>query len=74
MLKGNEDKNAKRYEVVVGESIEELVRLVNLKTKFGWECVGGICYCKDAKAIYPYGNNSICDYYCQSIVKKSKKF
>jgi hypothetical protein len=33
-----------RYEVVEASSIEDLVRLVNLKTKNGWLSLGGMVY------------------------------
>lgn len=37
-------KSRQLYEVVSATSILELVKLVNLKTKNGWQCIGGVCY------------------------------
>lgn len=32
------------YSIVEAKTVNELVRLVNLKTKNGWNCIGGMCY------------------------------
>jgi hypothetical protein len=59
-------KSKVRYDIVQGKTPEELVRLVNLKTRFGWEIAGGMTYVPDnidkiTKELYPY---------CQSVIKK----
>jgi len=38
------DNLVQRYEVVEGKTVQELVRLVNLKTKNGWSISGGMVY------------------------------
>lgn len=53
------------YYIVEAKSTNDLVRLVNLKTKAGWNVVGGIVYaptnfCKISGEIYPF---------CQSLVR-----
>lgn len=58
-----------RYDVVEAKSINDLVRLVNLKTKAGWNVVGGIVYsptnfCNGSGEIYPF---------CQTVIKVEYK-
>ncbi len=52
-----------------GKTVEELVRLVNLKTKNGWKLIGGVVYaptnfCPMDSTYYPF---------CQSVFKLEKK-
>lgn len=60
-------KSKVRYDIVQAKTPEELVRLVNLKTRFGWEIAGGMTIAPDNKDkttgdLYPY---------CQSVFRKS---
>ena len=53
------------YTIVEAKSINDLVKLVNIKTKAGWLTQGGMCYCQNNlceadSAYYPY---------CQSIYR-----
>lgn len=65
---GNSVKDTKviqRYEIVEAKTVNDLVRLVNLKTKAGWFVEGGVTYaptniCLANGEIYPF---------CQSITK-----
>lgn len=53
------------YTIVEAKSINELVKLTNIKTKAGWLTQGGMCYCP----------NNLCEAdsqyypYCQSIYR-----
>jgi hypothetical protein len=56
------------YTVVEAKSVNDLVRLTNMKTKQGWFCLGGICntpanYCESDTSPYPY---------CQSMYRMEK--
>ena len=56
------------YSVVEAKSVNELVRLTNLKTKQGWNCLGGMCYaplniCEADSQSYQF---------CQSIYRMEK--
>jgi hypothetical protein len=56
------------YSVVEAKSVNELVRLTNLKTKNGWNIQGGMCYapnnfCEADSQSYPF---------CQSIYRMEK--
>lgn len=56
------------YTVVEARSINDLVKLTNMKTKDGWNFLGGMCHCpnnfceSDSKT-YPY---------CQSMYRQEK--
>lgn len=57
-----------RYEIVEARSIEDLIRLVNLKTKADWTCLGGMIYtptnfCFLTRDAYPF---------CQTIIRFEK--
>lgn len=65
---GNEDEVIQIYTIVEAKSINELVKLTNLKTKAGWICIGGMCYtpnnvCEADQHTYPY---------CQSMYRMEK--
>lgn len=64
--KAQKPKTVQRYEIVQGKTINDLVRLVNLKTKFGWTACGGI--------VHTPGNFSDLDsstyFYCQGMIKR----
>jgi len=56
------------YTVVEAKTINELVKLTNIKTKLGWICLGGMChtpnnYCEADSSCYPY---------CQSMYRMEK--
>jgi hypothetical protein len=57
-----------RYEIVEASSIQDLVRLVNLKTKNGWLSLGGMAYaptnfCVLTGEVYPF---------CQTVTRFEK--
>lgn len=63
------DDVVQRYEIVEGKTVQELVRLVNLKTKNGWTIAGGMVYAPTNFApldseYYPF---------CQSVFKIERK-
>lgn len=56
------------YSIVEAKSINELVKLTNLKTKMGWNLLGGMCHtpnnlCEADSQVYPY---------CQTIYRMEK--
>jgi len=56
------------YSIVEAKSINELVKLTNLKTKTGWNLLGGMCHtpnnlCEADSQFYPY---------CQTIYRMEK--
>lgn len=51
------------YTIVEAQSIIDLVRLTNLKTKKGWKCLGGMCFISLPNIEYPF---------CQSMYKMGK--
>jgi hypothetical protein len=56
------------YTIVEAKTINELVRLTNMKTKNGWNLIGGIChtpnnFCETDSQVYPY---------CQSMYRFEK--
>ncbi len=63
------DDLVQRYEIVEGKTVQELVKLVNLKTKNGWTVIGGVVYaptnfCPMDSQYYPF---------CQSVFKVERK-
>lgn len=52
-----------RYDIIQARSAEELVRLVNIKTKQGWECQGGVSQGNVLEKDYPF---------CQAIVRAAE--
>lgn len=57
------------YSVVEAKSVNELVRLTNLKTKQGWNCLGGMCHTPHNICEADSQNYS----YCQSIFRMEPK-
>jgi len=56
------------YTVVEAKTVNELVKLTNLKTKNGWNCLGGMCYapnnfCESDSQTYAF---------CQSMFRMEK--
>ena len=62
-----------QYDIIQAKTPEELIRLVNLKTKFGWKCQGGMVHTPENTVTLPRIDtlpNRIEVYaYCQSVVK-----
>lgn len=63
------DDVVQRYEIVEGKTVQELVKLVNIKTKNGWAISGGMVYvptnfCPIDSDYYPF---------CQTIYKVEYK-
>ncbi len=50
----NKGKLYQRYDIVRAKTIDELVRLVNIKTKQGWECLGGHSQGNVLEKDYPF--------------------
>lgn len=51
------------YTIVEAQSVVDLVRLTNLKTKKGWKCLGGMCFISLHGTEYPF---------CQSMYRMDK--
>lgn len=56
------------YTIVEAKSVNDLVKLVNIKTKQSWICLGGMCYtpnnvCESDQNNYPY---------CQTMYRMEK--
>lgn len=51
------------YTIVEAQSVVDLVRLTNLKTKKGWKCLGGMCFISLSGTEYPF---------CQSMYRMDK--
>lgn len=51
------------YTIVEAQSVVELVKLTNLKTKKGWKCLGGMCFISLHGTEYPF---------CQSMYRMDK--
>lgn len=58
-----ENKLTYIYTIVEAQSVVDLVRLTNLKTKKGWKCIGGMCFISLPDTRYPF---------CQSMYKMDK--
>jgi hypothetical protein len=61
-----------QYDIVQGKTPEELIRLVNLKTKFGWKCLGGMVHTPTNREQPPSPPSSArleVYAYCQSVFK-----
>jgi hypothetical protein len=56
------------YDIVQAKTPEELIRLVNLKTKFGWKCLGGMAYTPENK-VYDTAKGTEAYAYCQAVFK-----
>ena len=65
---GADEEVIQIYTIVEAKSVNELVKLTNLKTKAGWNCIGGMChtpnnFCESDSQSYPY---------CQSMYRMEK--
>jgi len=66
--KGKENRSKENnliyiYRIVEAQSVLDLVRLTNLKTKKGWKCLGGMCFISLPNTEYPF---------CQSMYRMDK--
>ena len=67
--KGSKENRSKEnnliyiYTIVEAQSVVDLVRLTNLKTKKGWKCLGGMCFISLPATEYPF---------CQSMYRMDK--
>ena len=61
--RSKENKLIYIYTIVEAQSVLDLVRLTNLKTKKGWKCLGGMCFISLSGTEYPF---------CQSMYRMDK--
>lgn len=65
---GSDEEIIQIYTIVEAKSVNDLVKLVNIKTKQSWICLGGMCYtpnnvCESDQNTYPY---------CQTMYRMEK--
>jgi hypothetical protein len=67
-MTGNKEDIIQIYTIVEAKTINELVRLTNIKTKNGWNLIGGICYTPNN--FDELDSQNYC--YCQSMYRFEK--